>query len=119
MCELKWDQTIETLVTGTGVFPSPAGLALDVAGGKMYWTDRIQDDIRRANLDGTNIETLVTVPDWPTGLALDVAGGKMYWTISPALSDGEGSIQCANLNGTNIETLVTGLDEPTGIALGP
>ena len=109
---------IETLVTGTGVFPSPFGIALDVAGGKMYWTDQIQDDIRRANLDGTNIETLVT-PDWPTGLALvlDVAGGKMYWTISPALSDGEGSIQRANLDGTNIETLVTGLDEPTGLAL--
>ena len=110
---------IETLVTETGAFPQLAGLALDVAGGKMYWTDRIQDDIRRANLDGSNIETLVTVPGWPADLALvlDVAGGKMYWTISPPFSDGEGSIQRANLDGTNIETLVTGLDEPTGLAL--
>ncbi len=46
----------QTLVTGQNWAD---GLALDVAGGKIYWADRIADVIRRANLDGTNVETLV------------------------------------------------------------
>ena len=31
----------------------PRGIALDVAGGKVYWTDSASDLIQRANLDGT------------------------------------------------------------------
>ena len=43
----------------------------------IYWTD--DDKIQRANLDGSNVENLVTqgLVD-PEGIALDVAGGKMY-----------------------------------------
>ena len=42
---------VEDLVTsGLG---SPRGIALDVAGGKMYWTDWGTEKIQRANLDGT------------------------------------------------------------------
>ena len=92
----------------------PAGIALDVAGGKMYWTDRDTGKIQRANLDGSNIEDLVTEGlERPEGIALDVAGGKMYWTDRDT-----GKIQRANLDGSNIEDLVTrGLDDPNGIAL--
>ena len=48
----------------------------------MYWTDdRRTDKIQRANLDGSNIEDLVTQGlSGPAGIALDVEGGKMYWT---------------------------------------
>ena len=49
--------------------------------GKMYWTDWETDKIQRANLDGSQIEDLVTAGlETPSGLALDVTGGKMYWT---------------------------------------
>ena len=61
----------------------PYGIALDVEGGKMYWTDLGTDKIQRANLDGSNIEDLVTRTQGlrgPDGIALDVTGGKMYWT---------------------------------------
>ena len=37
---------------------------------RIYWTDKEAGTIQRANLDGTNIETLVTGLDEPTGLAL-------------------------------------------------
>ena len=59
-----------------------ADIALDVAGGKMYWTGHRPlslDTIHRANLDGSQIETLVSGLGLPNGLALDMAGGKMYW----------------------------------------
>ena len=82
---------------------------------KMYWTKEDAYDIQRANLDGSNVEDLVTIrPDYRgvKGIALDVAGGKMYWAN---LHDGK--IQRANLDGSNIEDLVTGLRTPNGIAL--
>ena len=102
---------IEPLVT-TGL-RYPHGIALDVAGGKMYWTDFGTRSIQRANLDGSNIETLVTTGlERPRGIALDVTGDKMYWTDS-----GTRSIQRANLDGSNIETLLTELSLPDGIAL--
>ena len=87
------------------------GIALDVAGGKMYWTAFLT--IRRANLDGSNVEDLVTELDAPAHIALDVAGGKMYWA-----EEDTGKIRRANLDGSNVEDIVTGLREPVGIALG-
>ena len=92
----------------------PHGIALDVANGKMYWTDDSADRIQRANLDGSDIENLITQGlDDPYGIALDVAGGKMYWA-----DEGENEILRANLDGSNIQILVSrGLDDPHGIAL--
>ncbi|MDE0685097.1 MAG: hypothetical protein OXI63_19405, partial [Candidatus Poribacteria bacterium] len=92
-------------------------IALDVAGDKMYWTagggGGRGHKIQRANLDGSNVENLVTRTQElfnPLGIALDVAGGKIYWTTSS-------KVQRANLDGSNVENLVTGLRDPGGIAL--
>ena len=57
----------------------------------------------RANLDGSNIETLVDTsegdprpgPDarkWCVGIAVDAAGGKFYWTQKGAEKAGQGRI---------------------------
>ena len=47
----------------------------------VYWTDPGTARIQRANLDGSNIETLVPAGlELPEGIALDVTGDKMYWT---------------------------------------
>ena len=47
---------VEDLVTGLGI---PYGLALDVSGGKMYWTNRQTNKIQRADLSGANVEDLI------------------------------------------------------------
>ncbi len=80
--------------------------------GKMYWTEFERDDIRRANLDGSGVEGLVTSGlDAPMALAL--GGGKMYWTEAV----GE-KIRRANLDGSGVEDLLTsGLGLPAGLAL--
>ncbi len=95
---------------------TPNDLALDLSAFKMYWTDFGTGKIHRANLDGSNIEDLVTEAlGWPEGIALDILAGKMYWT-----THNRGKIQRANLDGSNIEDLVTrsqGLGNPVGIAL--
>ena len=66
---------IEDLVV-TGLDSPHEDLALDVAGGKMYWTDYSSGTIRRANLDGSNIEDLITGLDLdsPSSLALYLPG---------------------------------------------
>ena len=82
---------------------------------KLYWTDWGTDKIQRADLDGSNVEDLVSDAglNGPDGLALDVSGGKMYWT-----NVGTNKIQRANLDGSNVEDLITsGLSVPYGLAL--
>ena len=107
---------VEDLVTQG--LEDPRGIALDVAGGKMYWTDEGTEKIQRANLDGSNVEDLVTGLRGPDGIALDVAGGKMYWTDTNTTWRGTDKIRRANLDGSNVEDLVTqGLENPRGIAL--
>lgn len=84
----------------------PDRITLDVAGEMMYWVDA--DGIRRAHLDGSNIETLSTGN--ADDIALDMAAGKMYWTRS-------NSIHRSNLNGTDREDLVTDIEGTGKIAL--
>ena len=116
----RWDSIQRADIDGTNVeylvttgLGEPNDLTLDLAGGKMYWTDHGTDKIQRANLDGSNIEDLVSTLDYPVGLALDVTEGKMYWTDMNT-----DKIQRANLDGSNVEDLVTkGLSRPRGIAL--
>ena len=82
----------------------------------IVWTDYGTDKIQRANLDGSNIEDLITQElRTPNGIALDVVGGKMYW-----IDNYTDKIQRANLDGSDVEDLVTRtqrLRTPIDIAL--
>ena len=109
---------VETLVRD---LYNPRDIALDISRGKIYWTDAGIDagidtggtgKIQRANLDGTNIENVLTGLHTPIDIALDFSGGKMYWTDWYT-----GKVQCANFDGSNLKDLVLGLDHPVGIAL--
>jgi len=101
--ELNSGVGAEDLLTMGQVF-SPVDIVLDQTGGKMYWTERSPADfmIQRANLDGTNVELLITGLVSPSGITLDPSGGKMYWT-----DIGTGKIQRANLDGSSVEELLT------------
>ncbi len=91
----------------------PRGIAVDIATGKIYWTDAATKKIQRANLDGSNVETVVENESrYPRDIAVDIAGGKIYWADS-----WDGKIQRANLNGADIQNVLTGLVDPEGIAL--
>jgi hypothetical protein len=70
-------QTFDTLrETGGGL----RAMAVDGVNGKMYWVDADAPAIRRANLNGSNVETIVTDNLlFPSAIAVDPAGGKIYW----------------------------------------
>jgi DNA-binding beta-propeller fold protein YncE len=99
---------IEDLVTG---LIAPMGIALDSVAGKVYWTDMHQDAkrIQRANLDGSNVQTLI-VGYQPTGIALDLYSGKMYFADVY-------DVYRANLNGSGVELVTDDFEMPWGIAL--
>ncbi|MCY4594774.1 MAG: T9SS type A sorting domain-containing protein [Bryobacterales bacterium] len=88
----------------------PTGLALDLHAGKMYWIDDgLSRMIKWANLDGTQVENLITDLVSPQNLALDLGAGKMYWTDGGTTRH-RSKIQRANLDGSGVEVLVTGLE---------
>ena len=91
---------------------SPADIAVDAVGGKLYWTE-LSGRIRRVNLDGTNLDTIAIDLGIPGGIA--VADGKVYWTEGSGRN--RGSIRRADLNGTNIETLTILQGAPAGISV--
>lgn len=92
---------------------APDNIALDIEGGKMYWTSD-WGWLQRANLDGSEFEDFVLgQQERPYGIALDLVNKKMYWTDFIV-----GAIRRANLDGTDYEELInSGIAAPFSLAL--
>ena len=90
-------------------------IAVDVAGGKLYWTEQTSETtgkIRRADLDGSNVQLVKDLTSVPHGLALDTTNRKIYFT------NAWGKVQRLNFDGSNFQpNLITGLKDPKGIAV--
>ncbi|HEY3245300.1 MAG TPA: hypothetical protein VGM03_18315, partial [Phycisphaerae bacterium] len=77
-------------------------LDVDTLHGKVYWTDVNNFVIRRANLDGSNIQDLITSGlEFPSAIRVDGAGGKFYWGDQSA-----GGVYRADLDGSNPGLLI-------------
>jgi DNA-binding beta-propeller fold protein YncE len=129
-------KNMTTVVPPGGAF-TPKQLQLEKESAKLYWCDREGMRVMRANLDGSNIETLVDTsegdprpgPDarkWCVGIAVDAAGGKFYWTQKGDDNAGQGRIFRANIelprgrtpaNRQGIELLYDNLPEPIDLDL--
>ena len=125
-----------TTIVATGMTYTPKQLKLDLAGQKLYWADREGMRIQRAAMDGSGLETLVTVAtgdaarkdagNWCVGLALDLTHGFVYWTQKGPDNGKVGSIRRAHLQmpdgetaatRTDVEVLIDGLPEPVDLDL--
>ena len=131
-------KNMTTVVPPGGTF-TPKQLQLEKESGKLYWCDREGMRVMRADVDGSNIETLVDTsegdprpgPDarkWCVGIAVDAAGGKFYWTQKGADKAGQGRIFRANIelprgrspaNRGDIELLYENLPEPIDLDIDP
>jgi DNA-binding beta-propeller fold protein YncE len=129
-------RNMTTIITSGGTF-TPKQVQIDKPSGKLYWCDREGMRVMRANLDGSNIETLIDTSHgdsrpgadpnkWCVGVAVDADAGKLYWTQKGGDNSGEGSILRANLNmprgqspasRTDIELLYDKLPEPIDLDL--
>jgi DNA-binding beta-propeller fold protein YncE len=126
----------KTIIPQGGTF-TPKQLQLDKENGKLYWCDREGMRVMRANLDGSNIETLVDTshgdprpgPDatrWCVGIAVDPERGHFYWTQKGPEKGGLGRLFRANneipkgenaVNRTDVEVLFDDLPEPIDLEL--
>lgn len=84
-------------------------LALDLLVGKMYFSD-VPDNraIKRANLDGSSVETILTLAapyDFCKALALDLSSQKIYLKLYNSDGNFWMAIARANLDGSNFEIL--------------
>ncbi|XP_067396574.1 low-density lipoprotein receptor-related protein 5 isoform X3 [Emydura macquarii macquarii] len=88
----------------------------DPVEGYIYWTDDDVRAIRRAYLDGSAAQTLVTTEiNHPDGIAVDWVARNLYWTDT-----GTDRIEVTRLNGTSRKILISeNLDEPRAIVLNP
>ena len=106
------DTELENLVPSVR---NAISLAIDVANEKLYWTEKTGNNtgrIRRANLDGTNVQLVKDLTSVPLSIALDAEGGKIYVT------NAWGKVQRLNGDGSNFQpNLITGLDTPRGLTL--
>ena len=110
------------------------GVAVDSAAAKLYWTmNEPAPMILRANLDGSDVETVLNPGHFVVGIDLDPVRGKVYWTQSGTdqiLRAGKvywswdtyevEEIRRANLDGSNPETVLsTSIDAFGQIAIDP
>jgi hypothetical protein len=129
-------QNRKTIVPQGGTF-TPKQIQLEKKSQKLYWCDREGMRVMRANLDGSDIETVVDTsrgdprpgPDasrWCVGVAIDVDGGRLYWTQKGPDNAGKGRICRADIqvptgqsasHRADIEVLYDGLPEPIDLDL--
>ena len=90
-------------------------IAVDTAGGKVYWTQQTGANagrILRANLDGSGVRLVRALNNIPQGIAVDGSNGKLYVTNS------RGKIQRMNIDSSEYEPdFIIDLDSPSGIVV--
>src|SRR5262249_56451262 len=119
-----------------GVTHTPKQMHLDKDGGKLYWCDREGMRVMRANLDGSQVETLIETgrgdtdardqTRWCVGITVDPKLGKFYWTQKGPDNAGLGRIFRASIdipsgegpaNRSDIEVLFDHLPEPIDLEI--
>jgi DNA-binding beta-propeller fold protein YncE len=125
-----------TVIVPQGVTFTPKQLHLEKRSGKLYWCDREGMRVMRADLDGTNVETLVDTSQgddnhsdatkWCVGITVDPERRQVYWTQKGADNSNLGRIFRAGLdipegegpsNRTDIEIWFDDLPEPIDLEL--
>jgi hypothetical protein len=115
---------------------TPKQLHLEKKSGKLYWSDREGMRVMRANLDGSQVETLIQTGEgegdrrdpskWCVGIAVDPTHAQMYWTQKGEDDSGHGRIFRASIdmprsqtpaNRLDVEVLFEGLPEPIDLDL--
>ena len=124
------------VIVPQGVTHTPKQMHLDKNSGRLYWCDREGMRVMRANLDGSQVETLVETgrgdtdsrdqTRWCVGITIDPKLGKIYWTQKGPDNAGLGRIFRANIDipkgesptsRSDIEVLFDQLPEPIDLEL--
>ena len=126
-----------TTIVPEGATFTPKQLYLDKKNRKLYWCDREGMRVMRANLDGSNLETLIDSSQgekrpgrderkWCVGITVDAERRQFYWTQKGPDKGNQGRIFRASTeiprgqsaeNRSDIEVLFDALPEPIDLEL--
>jgi len=124
------------VIVPPGATFTPKQMHLEKDAGKLYWCDREGMRVMRANLDGSQIETLVETgrgdadrrdqARWCVGITIDPERKQIYWTQKGPDNGEKGRIFRAGIaipkgespaNRSDIEVLFDQLPEPIDLEL--
>jgi DNA-binding beta-propeller fold protein YncE len=130
------DGSNRRVIVPQGVTHTPKQMHLDKENGRLYWCDREGMRVMRANLDGSQVETLVETgrgdkdrrdqKRWCVGITIDPKLAKIYWSQKGDDNAGQGRIFRANIdipkgespaNRSDIEVVFDRLPEPIDLEL--
>lgn len=93
----------------------PHGIDIDRVRSKLYFVEYGYGDLKRANLDGTSVETIANKADWEiAGVTVDANDNKIYFT--PFTS---GPAYRADLDGSNEAPITPSLGGASVIRIHP
>lgn len=133
---LNLDGENHEVIVPQGVTFTPKQLQVVPEHGKIYWCDREGMRVFRCNLDGSDVEVLVTTGEtdqnrkdprnWCVGIAVDPDRRRMYWTQKGPSKGNQGRLFTSSLeispgetSGTrsDIKLLLYRLPEPIDLDL--
>ncbi|PFX23819.1 RNA-directed DNA polymerase from mobile element jockey [Stylophora pistillata] len=94
---------------------SPAAIDVHYGFGLIFWSDLTERNIKRSNMDGTNI-TVIHDDTKSYGLAVEWSSLLLYWT-----DNSKHTILVSDFEGNNIRTVISRFPAffPAGIVLDP
>jgi DNA-binding beta-propeller fold protein YncE len=111
-------QTVQTYAAS-----KPGNLAIDPAGGKLYWTDPLAGYVRRSNLDGSSVQNLfdARLLGRPKGVAVNPAANEMYFALDIEQDESPlmGLLYRMDLDGNNPQPISGGLGSVNDIVFVP
>ncbi|GAB7349948.1 hypothetical protein MBLNU459_g0644t1 [Dothideomycetes sp. NU459] len=135
-CDVSGENIITIVPTGTIGVHTPKQCIIAARSKKLYWCDREGMRVMRANLDGSEVETLIisgqgeedsgNAERWCVGISVDERNGKFYWTQKGPSKGGKGRIFRANTKipagespdaRSDVEILFDNLPEPIDLEL--
>ncbi|CAK8990902.1 Low-density lipoprotein receptor-related protein 5 (LRP-5) (Low-density lipoprotein receptor-related protein 7) (LRP-7) [Durusdinium trenchii] len=89
-----------------------SSLVVDTARRKLFWTNFGTNAIYRCDLEGKEMQPLITDLHSPSALALAPNAGKLFW-----LERASGKLWRATVEGTHVEELLHDLPDPWALAV--
>ena len=90
------------------------GIAIDFQSSRLFWVSANGEKIQSSNMDGGDVQTILTVPSgsWPVGIG--IFGDRIYWT-----GHNSKMVKSCTKTGQDVQTLYTGTGSPLHLAIVP
>ncbi len=120
---------VETIIQGQQFIPAfgASAIAADATVGKIFWARPKYGEIYRANLDGSNPDLMIKIPEEitvgvigsfaPTRIVIDPVGNRVYWNNPVGNTIQSASVNTPTFSGPSAVTTIITSANATDIAV--